>query len=53
MHFFFSPPVKEVPNLFWFFSYLVVIVSLLSFVLFYVFFFFSFFGCLFFSISGD
>ena len=44
--------MKEVPNLFWFFSYLVVIVSLLYFVLFYVFFFFSFFGCLFFSISG-
>ena len=43
MHFFFSPPVKEVPNLFWFFSYLVVIVSLLYFVLFYCFFFLFFF----------
>ena len=50
--FFLFPPVKEVPNLFWFFSYLVVI-SLLHFVLFMVFCFLLFLVGCFFSISGN
>lgn len=52
MHCFFFPPVKEVPNLFCFFPYLVVVIFLLYFILLYVFF-VLFFGCVFFSISGD
>ena len=50
--FFIFPPVKEVPNLFCFFSYLVVI-SLLHFVLFMVFCFLLFLVGCFFSISGN